>query len=55
MTSEFELTTLAKLIHEDTIAKAQQRRFVRSVKKLRQVPSNEHHEFLIREGEPCRC
>ena len=33
MTSNYELETLAKLVHEDTIAKAQMRRFVRSVKK----------------------
>jgi len=55
MTSDFELKMLAKLVHEDTIMKAQQRRFTRSLKKLRPVSIKEHRGFVIREETPCQC
>jgi len=55
MMSNFELETLAKLIYEDTIAKAQQRRFARSVKVSRRDSGDEYPGFVIREGKPCQC
>ena len=54
MTSDFELKTLAKLIHDETIDKAERRRVARSVKKSRHVTSNEYRGFVIREVEPCQ-
>ena len=55
MTSDFELKMLAKLVHEDTIMKAQRRRFTQSLKKLKPVSINEHRGFVIREKTPCQC
>ena len=55
MTSYFELKMLAKLIHEDTIAKTQQRSLARKMKELTHRESNEYHRLVIEEGEPCQC
>ena len=55
MTSDFELKMLAKLVHEDTIMKARQRKSIRSLKKLKPVSINEHRGFVIREKTPCQC
>ena len=55
MTSYFELKILAKLVQEDAIAKARQRRFAKNMKRLRHVSINEYRGFVIREGRPCQC
>jgi len=55
MMSNFELETLAKLIHEDTIAKAQQRRLTRNMRIARHKLGDEYPRFVIREGKPCQC
>lgn len=55
MTSNFELRTLAKIVHNDTIEKAQKRRFARSVKRLMSVTSDQCRQFIGMNGEPCHC
>jgi len=55
MMSTYELRMLAKLAHEDTLVKAQMRRFARSVKKQAATTSDEYRQFVVREERPCRC
>ena len=55
ITSDFELEMLAKLVHEDAIMKAQQRKFTQNMKKLKHVPINKHRTFVIGERRPCQC
>ena len=55
MTSDFERTMLAKLIHEDTIAKNQQRKLARSMKKQAYEVSKQYQRIVIRQGKPCQC
>ena len=44
----YELSMLAKLAHENTLVKAQMRRFARSVKKQAAIPSDEYRQFVVR-------
>ena|GEM_PF-3298195 len=55
MTSYYEIETLAKLVHADTITKAQQRCLARKMRELTHRESKEYHGLVIREGEACEC